>query len=585
MDAAVGGAFMLEPVGSRTIFTPEDFSDEQKMFYQTAQDFMKKEVLPLSARIEAKEAGLLQKLMRKAGELGLLMIDVPEKFGGAGLDKVTSMLCASAVSTQGSWATTIGAHTGIGTLPIVYFGTPAQKEKYLPKLASGEWISAYALTEPGSGSDALAAKTKAVLSPDKKHYILNGSKMWITNGAIADVFIVFAKIDGEKFTGFIVEKGAPGFTHGAEEHKMGIRGSSTTSLSFEDVKVPVENVLGEIGKGHKIAFNILNIGRLKLGLAVVGASIYIMEESIRYAKERKQFGKALAEFGLIQEKIANDACLIYSNEAMGYRTAGLIDSQIHNKDKNDPGYDAAVIAALEEFSIESSILKVFGSESASWVFDQGVQIHGGYGYSEEYVVERAHRDGRINRIFEGTNEINRMLVPGTIIKRSMQQRLPLVQAFQKALEVLADPKAKLPAFKGPFAAEKRIIEAAKVAGLAVFNHAFMKYMIELGDQQEILGKLCDIMTDIFAMDSVVTRTEQFKKAPAVCADITRVVIQDAYPRVLTNCRALINCVSDETQADERQSALDKLPVLPYFNTLDARRRIAAHFIGADRYTF
>src|SRR5438552_6920013 len=453
-----GGDFLFAPVGSAPFMTPERFSEEQRQFFATGLDFVNREVLPVADRIERKDNALLRQLLAKAGELGLLGVDVPEELGGLGLDKTTSMLVGESQAGYGSWATTFGAHVGIGTLPIVFFGTPEQKAKYLPDLASGRRVAAYALSEPGSGSDALGAKTVARLSPDGRSYLVNGSKMWITNGGFADVYVVFLKIDGDKFTAMIVERGTPGFSQGREEHKLGIRGSSTTPLIFEDCKVPVENVLGEIGKGHKIAFNILNVGRLKLAAFGVGGMKYVLQGGIEYAAQRKQFGRPIAAFGLVREKLARAAAHIYAVEAMTYRAAGAIDAAIALSD----GSPAKVMEAIEEYAIEASIMKVTGSEWLFHTIDEVLQIHGGNGFVEDYPIERAYRDNRVNRIFEGTNEINRLLIPGMIFKRAVKGAVPLMAAVQQLEEEMSEPRhLPPPRLVGRLAAEIRGAEMAK----------------------------------------------------------------------------------------------------------------------------
>src|SRR5690349_3900177 len=462
-----GGSFLFDPVGARPFATPEKFSDDQRRFYRTGAEFARAEVVAHRERFAKHDFVMLRELIAKAGDLGLLAVDVPEEYGGLGLDKVTSMLVAESQGAYGSWAATFGAHTGIGTLPIVFFGTPEQKAKYLPDLASGCKVAAYALSEAGSGSDALGAKTVARLSADGKHYVVNGGKMWITNGGFADVYVVFLKIDGTKFTAMIVERGTPGFTQGREEHKLGIRGSSTTPLVFEDCKVPTGNVLGEIGKGHKIAFNILNVGRLKLAAFGVGGMKYVLQGGVDYAAQRKQFGRPIAGFGLVREKLARAAAHIYAAEAMTYRAAGAIDAAIAQSD----GSPAKVMEAIEEYAIEASIMKVTGSEWLFQVIDEVLQIHGGNGFVEDYPIERAYRDNRVNRIFEGTNEINRLLIPGMIFKRAVKGAMPLMAAVQQLEEELTDPRHSSPyagAGKavtflpvGRLAAERRGAEMAK----------------------------------------------------------------------------------------------------------------------------
>jgi alkylation response protein AidB-like acyl-CoA dehydrogenase len=563
-ELPTGGAFLLQEVGATRIFSPEMFTEEQRLYLKTAMQFSREQVLPQSERIESKDNALLRDLLRRAGELGLLMIDIPEAYGGLGLDKTTSLLLAEAMSQQGSWSVTFGAHVGIGTLPIVWFGNEAQKAKYLPKLATGEWVAAYALTEQGSGSDALGAKTKAVLSPDGTHYVLNGSKLYITNAAFADVFVVFAKVNGDKFTGFIVERNTPGFTVGPEEHKMGIRGSSTCPLFFEDARVPVENVLGEIGRGHKIAFNILNYGRLKLGAGVLGGMKLAMQETLRFAQERKQFSTPIARFPLTREKFARMATLTYALESMTYRTAGLVDARLMGRERQAKDYDAHVIAAIEEYAIESSIMKVFGSEALGHVVDDAVQIHGGAGYIEEYPIERAYRDARINRIFEGTNEINRMLITGLLLKRAMKGELPMMAVAQSVEEELAQGMVPRARREDALAEEERAAECLKRMALYGLKVAAETFGLELEQHQEVLAGLSDVVMDAFALDSMVTRTRQCAGdgtlEPARVA-MTRLYGVDAMARSFERTRRAL-CAA--AQGETLQAHLKKLAPMRLF---------------------
>ena len=437
--APKGGSFLIETRSPGDVFTPEDTTDQHKLIAQTAQEFVDQEIVPRIQEIEDKKPGVLRELLRKAAEVGLSATDLPQRFGGLELDKISSIIVAEKMARNGSWAATVGAQAGIGILPIAFFGTDAQKEKYLPKLASAEWVGAYSLSEASSASDALNVKTRAVLSPDGKHYILNGTKMWVTNGGIADVYVVFAKVDGEKFTAFIVERGFAGVSAGAEEHKMGIRGSSTTPLNLENVPVPVENLLGEIGKGHLIAFNILNVGRLKLGAGCVGGCKYLLLEALKWAKEREAFGRKIADFGLIKEKLGEMIVRTFAIESISYRTTGMIDSLLEGIDQGAPTAPKQIMEALQEYAVECSILKVLGTETLHYVADETVQIFGGYGFSSDYEVERTYRDQRVNRIFEGTNEINRLLITDMLMKRSMKGQLALIPAAQKLLdEILGD---------------------------------------------------------------------------------------------------------------------------------------------------
>ncbi|HKG22976.1 MAG TPA: acyl-CoA dehydrogenase family protein, partial [Blastocatellia bacterium] len=479
-----GASFILEDHAANEVFTPEDISDEHRMIAQTAREFTENEILPRDAEIEKKDFALTRELLRKAAELGLVSIDIPEKFGGAGLDLLSSLVASEQMSGQASFSGTLGAHTTIGTLPIVYFGTEAQKEQYLPKLATAEWIGAYCLTESGSGSDALGAKTKAVLSEDGKHYILNGQKMWITNAGFADVFIVFAKVDGDKFTAFIVERTFPGVSVAPEEHKMGLHGSSTAAVNLEDAMVPVDNVLGEIGKGHKIAFNILNIGRLKLGVGAITGSKRLVTIATEYAKQRHQFGVPISSFGLIKHKLAEMAIRAYVADSMTYRTVGMIEDALTTVDRDVP---EQVLGAIEDYAIECSIIKVVGSETLQYCSDEAVQVFGGNGYSQDYPVERAYRDARISRIYEGTNEINRLIISGQLIRRAAKGELALFQAARKLADEMLSPQLAEEPGDETFAVERAALMNAKKAVVAVLGSAAQKYGTRVQGEQEVLA--------------------------------------------------------------------------------------------------
>ncbi|RKH12051.1 acyl-CoA dehydrogenase [Corallococcus sp. CA053C] len=587
-DVLAGGTFLFQEVGATRILTPEGFSEEQRLFFKTALQFCREQVLPQAARIEAKDNALLRDLLRRAGDLGLLSVDIAETYGGTGLDKTTSLLLAEAMSLLGSWSVTSSAHTGIGTLPIVWFGNEAQKAKYLPKLATGEWVAAYALTEQGSGSDARGAKTKAVKSADGQHYLLNGSKLYITNAAFADVFVVFAQVDGDKFTGFIVEKDTPGLTVGPEEHKMGIRGSSTCPLYFEDAKVPAENLLGELGKGHRIAFNILNYGRLKLGAAVIGGMKLQLQNALKFAQERKQFKAPIATFPLIREKLARMASLIYAVESMTYRTAGLVDGRLAAKERTDADYDAHVIAAMEEFATEASIMKVFGSEALNFVVDDAVQVHGGAGYIEEYPVERAFRDARINRIFEGTNEINRMLITGMLLKRAVKGDLPLFAQGRSVSDELNRGERPRAGRQDALANEEIAAECAKHLAIHGMRLAAETFGTELDKHQEVMAALADVVMDAYALDSMVTRTRQ--AAASGVQDPLRVSLVRLYAMESTaraferTRRALCSILKGDVLALElkRLSALDAFT--PY-DPAELRETVVAGLEEAGGYPY
>ena len=558
-----GGGFLLSPVGQERIRTPDDFTEEQRAFFQAAQKFADERIWQNAQKLDHKDYALLRQLIREAGDLGLLGLDVPEAYGGLAQDETSSMLVTEAMARQGSWSVTFGAQVGIGSLPIVYFGTEAQKQKYLPKLVSGEWVAAYALSEASSGSDALGARTKAVRSPDGKHWILNGSKQWITNAGFADVFIVFAKIDGDKFSAFIVEKGTPGFSLGAEEHKMGIRGSSTCALVFEDARVPVENLLGEPGKGHKIAFNILNIGRLKLGVGCVAGCRGALQLAVEYGRDRKAFGQAITEFGLVREKLARMAALVYVGEAMSYRTTGLIDERVARSGARHgtPEFDRELIAAVEEYNIEASILKVWGSEALWQAADESLQIHGGYGFVEEYAIERVYRDNRVNRIFEGTNEINRMLIPGTMLKRAMKGAFPLLPLARTVGQAIARGELPRPG-PGPLARERRIAELNKSMFVHALGAAVETFGPALNDRQEVLGALADIAIEAFATDSAVARALQSAKGGAVepvAEACVKLYALEAHERAYASAKkALRATVTDPVACRDALSGLRKL---------------------------
>jgi alkylation response protein AidB-like acyl-CoA dehydrogenase len=583
-----GGGFLLTRVGAERIRTADDFTPEQRAFLETAERFGAERVLANAERIERKDFALLRQLLREAGELGLLAVDLPEAYGGLAQDATSSMLVAEAMARNGSWSVTFGAQAGIGTLPIAYFGTEAQKRKYLPSLARGELVAAYALTEASSGSDALGARTRAVLSPDGRHWILNGSKQWITNAGFADLFIVFAKIDGERFSAFIVERDSPGFTVGPEEHKMGIRGSSTCPLVFEDARIPVENLLGEPGKGHRIAFNILNIGRLKLGVACVGSCRAAIELAVSYATERKAFGRPIADFALVREKLAKMVTLVYAGEAMSYRTTGLIDARIalSPAPHGSAEHDRDVIAAVEEYGIEASILKVFGSEALSQVADEALQIHGGYGFVEEYAIERAYRDNRVNRIFEGTNEINRVLIPSTLLKRATKGQFPFPDLARSVGQAVARGELP-PAGTGPLAREKRIAELNKIFMVYAMQTAVETFGPSLSERQEVLGALADVAIEAYAVDSMVARALQSAEGeqvdPVVLACV-RLAALEAHERAYAQAKRAIRATVVDTPA-----CRDHLATLRKFfdedpaDTTSLREAIVARTLEAGKY--
>src|SRR6204780_779628 len=530
-----GGAFLITSCLPEDIFTPADVSDDQRLVGQTAEEFVQKEVVPEIAALEQHKEGLMAHLLKKAGEIGLPGGAIPESYGGSGLDKVSATVLAEKLSGYASFAVSHGGHAGIGTVPIVYFGTEEQKKKYLPKIAPGELLSCYCLSEPQAGSDSLAARTRAVLSPDGKNWILNGQKMWITNGCFADCYIVFAKIDGEKFSCFIVERGAPGFSVGAEEKKMGIRGSSTVPIFFENTPVPKENLLHEAGRGHIVAFNTLNVGRFSLGASCLGGSKKVLEASSKYSKERTAFGKRLCDFGLIKAKLGEMAIRIYAVESMIYRSAGMVEAAVANP-KAGVDKTQQAMQVLEEYAIESSISKVVGSETLDFCVDEGVQIFGGYGFHEDYPVARAYRDSRVNRIFEGTNEINRMLIIQMLMKRSMGGSLPLIPAAMKlADEVLAGPSfEEAPA--GAFAEEERSLAQAKKVFLLAAGAAVEKFRDKLAEHQEIIAALSNIVMDVYALESSLRRAQKSAAGNSPMADAARSFGYDAMDRIEKEAR-------------------------------------------------
>jgi len=581
-----GGSFLIEDRTPDEVFTPEDFTEQHLLIAQTAEEFANKEIVPNAEKMEHKDFAVTRELVRKAGELGLSGVDVPEQYGGMQLDKVTSAIVADRLAKYSGFSTTWGAHACIGTLPIVYFGTEEQKKKYLPGLASGTTIGAYALSESSSGSDALNCRTRATLSADGKHYLLNGEKMWITNAGFADLFIVFAKVDGEKFTAFIIERNFPGLAVGAEEHKMGIRGSSTCPLILNDCKVPVENVLGEIGKGHHIAFNVLNVGRFKLGAGSVGAARNSLESAIAYAKQRKAFGKVIADFGLVREKLANMAAGIFTGEAMAYRTVGMIDAA--TEQLGDAHNDMAQARKIfDEYAVECSILKVWGSEFIDYVVDETVQIYGGYGFVEEYPAEGAYRDARINRIFEGTNEINRLVIAGFLLKRAMSGQLPLMAAIKKLMdEVLSGTRDD--GVEGLLAEERKRVSAAKKIGLFAAGVATQKYMQAIQDQQEIMGAIANMTIETYAMESAMLRAQKLaarngEAGAANAIAMTRVYMAGALDRIESAARMVIAAASEGDMLRSQMAILRRLCKYEPFNTVALRQTIAQRVIETGKY--
>jgi alkylation response protein AidB-like acyl-CoA dehydrogenase len=582
-----GSRFLFEPSSSAQTFTREDISKAQQMIGQVAEEFMRREVLPRTEAIYVKDWPVTRELLLVAGELDLLRIDIPEAYGGLGLDKVSSAYVGEQIALLPSFGASLGAHTTIGMLPLVYFGNEAQRAKYLPKLATGEWVAAYCLTEPDSGSDALAAKTKATLSEDGEHYLLNGRKMWITNGGIADVFTIFAKVDGEKFTAFIVER-EMGVVSAPEERKLGLDGSSTTAILLDNVRVPVENVLGEIGKGHVVAFNILNLGRLKLGTRNLGQAKAALNNAINYARDRHQFNRPIASFGLIQRKLAEMAVRCYVGDAMVWRTLGMVDETLATIDQNDT---MQVLKAIEQYAVECSIIKVWTSEALGYVVDETVQVYGGYGYSKEFPAEQAYRDARITRIYEGTNEINRTIITTRLLKAAAKGDLPLAET---ATNILAQLPNEIPATKlAGLAYLESQLAVTKIAALLCLQAASLCYGDQINEEQEVLGLLADTMIDVYAIESVWLRTAKWMTTRGAehCAaqiEMARIYACDAAERVATNTRLLHATLTEEGDEAEGSEdafvdALAQLRWLAPINTKAARRTIAATLIEAGRY--
>jgi alkylation response protein AidB-like acyl-CoA dehydrogenase len=586
-----GGAFLIESIPPQEIFTPEEFTEEQRLIAQAAIEFTNGEIQPLIDDIEAQKEGLLPSLMRKAGDLGFLSGDITEEYGGQGLDKVSVLLMMEKLSQGGgSFMVAYGVQTGIGSLPIIFFGNKDQKKRYLPKIATGEIIVAYALTEPEAGSDALNAKTIATLSPDRKYYILNGQKQFISNAGFADVFVTYAKVNGDQFTSFIVEKKFEGVSVDEEENKMGMKGSSTRSVIFTDAKVPVENVLGEMGRGHIVAFNTLNIGRFKLGAGCVGASKNALQEAVTYAKQRVQFGRPIAEFGLIKHKIAEMAIRTFTVESMVYRTAALVDRILQRIDHHAEDVGIQMAKGIEEYAIEDSINKVYGSEMLDYTVDEALQIHGGYGYIHDYAIERGYRDSRINRIWEGTNEVNRLLIMDMLTKRAMQNRLPVLGAAQKVANELLTLRPKIESDDGKLTLQKEMVEMSKKIALLVAGAAVQRYMMKLEEEQEILSSISDMVIEVFAMESALLRAwksmERFgNEKSQIQKAMVKVYVNDAFDRVEGFAKRAFAAIAEGDTLRTQLSALKKLTRFTPVNSIALRREIADYVIRMGRYPF
>jgi hypothetical protein len=584
-----GGGFLIESIAPREILTPEDFTKEQQLIAKAATEFVLGEVLPAADDIENKKEGLVPSLLKKAGELGFLSGDIPEEYGGQDLDKVSVILMMENLSRGGgSFMAAYGVHTGPGTLPIVFFGSQDQKRRYLPKMATGEFIAAYALTEPEAGSDALNAKTTATLSPDGKYYILNGQKQFITNAGIADTFVTYAKVDGDKFTSFIVERTFKGVSVDEEENKMGLKGSSTRSVIFEDVKVPAENLLGEIGKGHIVALNVLNMARFSLGAGCLGGAKMALQEAVTYAKKRGQFGRPIAEFGLIKQKIGEMAIRTFIMESMIYRTGGLTDLILRPIDRHAADVGMHMAKGIEEYAIEDSINKIFCSEMAGYIIDEAVQIHGGYGYIHEYPVERGYRDLRISRVVEGTNEINRLLIMDMLVKRAMKNRLPMLDAAQKVANELPNLRPKVQVDDEKLSMQKEMVEMARKIALLVTGAAVQKYMMQLPEEQEILGLLSDMAIEVFAMESGLLRAlKSMAKSTDEKAQIqmvmVKVYVNEAFERLESYARQALAAIAEGDALKQQLSALEKITRFGPVNTVALRREVAQYTIKRGRY--
>jgi alkylation response protein AidB-like acyl-CoA dehydrogenase len=591
LELKKGGAFLIESISPQEVFTPEDFSEEQRLIAKAAEEFAVGEIQPQIDDIEAQKEGLMPSLLKKAGELGLLSGDITEEYGGQGLDKVSVLLMMEKLPLGGgSFMVAYGVQTGIGSLPIIFFGNKDQKRKYLPKIATGEMIAAYALTEPGAGSDALSSKTTAMLSPDGKYYILSGQKQFISNSGFADVFVTYGKVDGEKFTSFIVERKFEGVSVDEEENKMGMKGSSTRSVIFSDAKVPVENVLGEIGRGHIVALNTLNIGRFKLGAGALGSAKISLRDAVTYAKQRIQFGKPIAEFGMIKYKIGEMAIRTFAVDSMVYRTAALIDRILQRIDHHAENVGIQMAKGIEEYVIEDSITKIFSTEVLDYVVDEALQIHGGYGYIHDYAVERAYRDARINRIWEGTNEINRLVIMDMLTRRAMKNQLPIFGAAQKVANELLTLRTSVDTDDEKLSLQKEMVEMAKKIGLVVAGAAVQKYMMKLADEQEILGLISDMVIEVFAMESVLLRAlksmeRSDEEVSRVQKAMAKVYVNEAFERVESYAKQAFAAIAEGDILKTQLSALKKMTRFTPVNTVGLRREVADAVIKIGRYPF